>query len=472
MNNLTPVILCGGNGTRLWPQSRSSFPKQFTKSPGSDLSMLQNTLKRCSFCDSKAIVICNEEHRFVIAEQLRTIEYQSNSIILEPIARNTAAAIALAAFKAQDQDTDPTLLVMPSDQLLDDVDSFEKATNDCSTLVNEGMIITFGITPDKAETGYGYIELGETISKNCHQIDSFIEKPGKDKAQELINTGRHLWNSGMFLVKASAYLQQLNIHQPEIYSHCRKAISSATCDSSFTTLNIEDFRGCPNISIDYAIMEHTDQAAVAPLDNHWSDLGCWDSIYEASQKDSDGDGNVISGDVIQYQSSNCLVKSNSRLVATAGLDNIVVIETADAVLVAHREQSQNIKHLVSQLIDQERSEHKLHREVFRPWGQYQSIDDGQRFQVKHITVKPGEKLSVQMHHHRAEHWVVVSGTAKVTNGEVTSLLTENQSTYIPIGVTHCLENPGMVPLELIEVQSGSYLGEDDIVRFADLYGRQ
>jgi mannose-1-phosphate guanylyltransferase/mannose-6-phosphate isomerase len=471
------VIMAGGSGSRLWPSSRSLFPKQFL-SIADDNTMLQATLDRVAgLGDSNTSVICNEEHRFVVAQQAQDLGTDLSSIILEPVGRNTAPAIALAAFEALEAvgDKAPLLLVMAADHVINDVAAFHAAVAVAKVQAENGNLVTFGIVPESAHTGYGYIQRGAEVSGDiggqdgAYVVSRFVEKPDATTAQSYIEAGGYYWNSGMFLFAADVYLDELKAFRPDIYSACEKAFANRQRDKDFLRIDAEAFMACPDESIDYAVMEKTDKAVVVPLSAGWSDVGAWSSLWEIG--DQDASGNVSSGDVLSHNTSNSYIRAEHRLVATVGLDNVVVVETNDAVLVAAKDQVQDVKKIVEALKAQNRSEVSQHRHVYRPWGVYDSIDNGERYQVKRITVKPGAKLSVQMHHHRAEHWIVVSGTAKVTNGDKEILLTENQSTYIPVGVVHALENPGVIPLELIEVQSGSYLGEDDIVRFEDRYGR-
>jgi mannose-1-phosphate guanylyltransferase len=476
---ILPVIMAGGSGSRLWPLSRQQFPKQFLNLNG-ESSMLQATALRLSGLEHQApMVICNEEHRFSVAEQFRANSIPNSGIILEPVGRNTAPAIALAAFKTVQEGNDPLLLVLAADHVITDEPAFCKSVNQASVHANVGKLVTFGIVPTAPETGYGYIKRGELVSDEMlnqvqHDGESFtvaefVEKPDAKTAERYVDCGDYYWNSGMFLFKASRYLEELKAHRPDIYQACETAMAGIKSDVDFLRVNKEAFEACPDDSVDYAVMEKTTQAVVVPMDCGWSDVGSWSALWEIEEKDTSG--NVCRGDIINIDMSNSYINAQDKLVAVIGLDDIVVVETKDAILVSKKSDVQKVKNIVNQLKSENRSEFKSHREVYRPWGKYDSIDNGERFQVKRITVKPGAKLSVQMHHHRAEHWVVVSGTAKVTNGDKTILLTENQSTYIPIGVIHALENPGKVELELIEVQSGSYLGEDDIVRFEDKYGR-
>ncbi|GAC31916.1 mannose-1-phosphate guanylyltransferase/mannose-6-phosphate isomerase [Paraglaciecola polaris] len=469
---MKPVVLAGGSGSRLWPKSRAALPKQFLRLT-SDLTMLQDTVARLDGTQAEQpIVICNDSHRFLVAEQLRQQNIQHGGILLEPMGRNTAPAIALAALHASLNGEDPTLLVLAADHLINDTAAFHKAIAQAEILAEQGKLVTFGIVPDSAHIGYGYIRSGDKVANTEVGFDvaEFVEKPDLATAQQYVDSGNYFWNSGMFLFKASRYLQELEKYAPDMLDICKRAIATETPDLEFVRVDAEIFATCPDDSIDYAVMEKTDAAAVVPLDAGWSDVGSWSSLWETA-KVKDENQNVIIGDAILDDVHNSYINAEQRLISVVGLDDVVVVETKDAVLVAHKDKVQNIKNVVNKLKADKRPEFEFHREVFRPWGSYDSIDNGERFQVKRITVKPGEKLSVQMHHHRAEHWIVVAGTAKVTNGDETLLLCENQSTYIPVGVVHALENPGRIPLELIEVQSGTYLGEDDIVRFSDRYGR-
>ena len=465
---ITPVIMAGGSGSRLWPLSRTLFPKQFLALT-SEKTMLQETLGRISDLDiNNPLVICNEEHRFIVAEQLRALN-QVGTIILEPVGRNTAPAIALAAAVLVN-DNDPLLLVLAADHVIQDKKAFTDAIKSAIPLANDGKLVTFGIVPTEAHTGYGYIKRGNVIADSSgYVVNTFVEKPNSSTARQYIESGEYYWNSGMFLIKASRYLHELNQYRPDIYKACKQALKHTTYDKDFIRLDADIFRACPDESIDYAVMEKTTDAVVMPLDAGWNDIGAWSSLWEVNEKDKEG--NVNFGDSILHKTKNSLIYGGNRLITTIGLDNLVIVDTKDALLVANKEQVQDVKNIVEKLKADKRSEFKIHREVYRPWGKFDSIDYGERYQVKRITVNPGEKLSIQMHHHRAEHWIVVSGTASVTNGDKTFLVTENESTYIPIGNIHALENPGKLPLEMIEVQSGSYLGEDDIVRFEDRYGR-
>ena len=476
---ILPIIMAGGSGSRLWPLSRQQFPKQFLTLHG-EKSMLQTTALRLSGLEHQApMIICNEEHRFTVAEQFRANSIANSGIILEPIGRNTAPAIALAAFKTVQEGNDPLLLVLAADHVITDEVAFCQSVTQACTYANSDKLVTFGIVPTAPETGYGYIKRGESVSHEMRSLDQndiesftvseFVEKPDTKTAERYVDCGDYYWNSGIFLFKSSRYLEELKAHRPDIYHACEKAMAAIQFDADFVRVNKSAFEACPDESVDYAVMEKTTQAVVVPTDCGWSDVGSWSALWEIENKDESG--NAFKGDVLAIDTTNSYINAEDKLVAVIGLDDVVVVETKDAILVSKKSEIQKVKNIVNQLKAENRSEFKSHREVYRPWGKYDSVDSSERFQVKRITVKPGAKLSVQIHHHRAEHWVVVSGTAKVTNGEKTILLTENQSTYIPIGVIHALENPGKVELELIEVQSGSYLGEDDIVRFEDKYGR-
>jgi len=532
---LIPVILSGGAGTRLWPLSRELYPKQLLPLIG-DRTMLQQTVLRLEGLGASApVVVCNEAHRFLVAEQLRQLGIEPRAVVLEPFGRNTAPAIALAAHAALgtqaaaaaargregassgdalggEPDADPVLLVLPADHVIKDVPVFHEAVRTALGPAEQGQLVTFGIVPTAAETGYGYIQRGAPVgvrdgsapaaaggtgfapaggggaaaarggspsgsaaailpgADSVHRIARFIEKPSAERARELIASGDCYWNSGMFMFRARRYLAELARFAPEIAQVCEAAFRGAKADLDFTRIDAKAFEACPSDSIDYAVMEKTSDAVVVPLDAGWSDVGSWSALHEASERD--GRGNVARGDVIIEDCDRCYLYSESRLVSVVGLKDHVVVETKDAVLVAPRSRVQDVKKLVAKLKERGRYEHSLHREVFRPWGSYDSIENGPRFQVKRLKVKPGATLSLQLHHHRAEHWIVVSGTARITRGDEVFLLEENQSTYIPIGVRHRIENPGRIPLHIIEVQSGSYLGEDDIVRFEDRYGRE
>jgi mannose-1-phosphate guanylyltransferase/mannose-6-phosphate isomerase len=464
------VIMAGGSGSRLWPSSRGLYPKQFLSIPNQE-TMLQATLSRVQGLSNSTSVICNEEHRFIVAQQAQEMGEKLGSIILEPVGKNTAPAIALAAFDALDSSDGaaPLLLVMAADHVIKDVAAFHAAVSVAKLQAETGKVVTFGIVPESPHTGYGYIQRGVESGDGAYAVSRFVEKPDEATAQSYLDDGGYYWNSGMFLFAADVYLAELKAFRPDIYEACEQAYLGKSRDVDFLRIDADAFKACPDESIDYAVMEKTDKAVVVPLSAGWSDVGAWSSLWEIG--DQDAAGNVSSGDVLSHNTSNSYIRAEHRLVATVGLDNIVVVETNDAVLVAAKDQVQDVKKIVELLKAQGRSEVSQHRHVYRPWGVFDSIDNGERYQVKRITVKPGAKLSVQMHHHRAEHWIVVSGIAKVTNGDKELMLTENQSTYIPVGVVHALENPGVIPLELIEVQSGSYLGEDDIVRFEDRYGR-
>ncbi|MDB9996328.1 mannose-1-phosphate guanylyltransferase/mannose-6-phosphate isomerase [Gammaproteobacteria bacterium] len=462
--SICPVIMAGGSGTRLWPLSRAAHPKQFLRLHGED-TMLQATVKRLSGLDIQApITICNEEHRFFVAEQLREID-KLGSIILEPVGRNTAPAIALAALTAKD---DPLLLVLAADHVIQDEAAFREAVIRAIPLAEAGKLVTFGIVPSAPHTGYGYIKRGKDLGEGF-EVDAFVEKPSSDGAQDYFSSGDYYWNSGMFLFRASNYLEELKKFRPDILEQCQGSVMDVKADLDFLRIDKDMFESCPAESVDYAVMEKTSHAVVVTMDAGWSDIGSWSSLWDISEKD--GEGNSTHGDVIIHNTRNSYVRSDNKLVAVIGVDDLVVVSTKDALMVAHKDSVQDVKMITESLKIQARSEWQLSREVYRPWGKYDSIDSGEGYQAKRITVKPGAKLSVQMHHHRAEHWVVVAGSAMVTNGDKTFLLSVNESTYIPIGVVHALENPGKVNLELIEVQSGSYLGEDDIVRFEDRYGR-
>jgi mannose-1-phosphate guanylyltransferase/mannose-6-phosphate isomerase len=468
---ILPVIMAGGTGSRLWPLSRELYPKQFLTVTG-ELSMLQQTVARLTGIEHQApLLICNEEHRFIAAEQLRLGGFSHSGIILEPVGRNTAPAIALAALQALNnakKDEDPILLVLAADHLIENTQEFQSSVIKALPFAKNGELVTFGIVPTSAETGYGYIKVGDSQG-NGFTVDKFVEKPDLATAQEYLESGDYYWNSGMFLFKASRYLEELKKYRPEILLACEKSMQESSPDMDFVRVDKEAFQYCPDDSIDYAVMEKSSDVVVVPMDAGWSDVGSWSALWEVSKKDENN--NVIKGDVITVNSTNNYLHSDNKLIAVVGIDNLVVVETKDAILVAHKEQVQDVKAIVNHLKAEGRTEYKIHREVYRPWGKYDSLDVGNRDQVKRITVKPGARLSIQMHHHRAEHWIVVSGTARVTNGDKTFLVTENESTYIPLGQIHALENPGVLPLELIEVQTGSYLGEDDIVRFDDKYGR-
>ncbi|MGQ2384529.1 mannose-1-phosphate guanylyltransferase/mannose-6-phosphate isomerase [Acinetobacter ursingii] len=468
---ILPVIMAGGSGTRLWPLSRTQYPKQFLKLSPDGFTLLQATLLRLRNLDcAEPIIICNEEHRFLAAEQMREIGIKAK-IILEPEGKNTAPAITLAAiYQAQintSQD-DYLMLVLAADHVITEQDRFEQSIHNAVELAQKDKLVTFGIVPTHAETGYGYIEKGEA-KLSGFEVKRFVEKPDFETAQQYLDSQLFLWNSGMFMFKADVYLNELEKYALDIYTSCQAAMQNTQSDLDFVRIDKSAFSQCRSESIDYAVMEKTTDAVVVPLDANWNDVGSWSALWDIQTKDIQG--NVITGDVISINSEKNYIHSESRLVSLLGVENLVVIETKDAVLVADKSKVQDIKKIVETLKQQNRTEHFCHREVYRPWGKYDSIDHAERYQVKRITVKPGQKLSIQMHHHRAEHWIVVSGTARIHKGKDNFLLAENESVYIPLGEIHALENPGKVPLELIEVQSGSYLGEDDIVRFEDMYGR-
>lgn len=467
---MIPVILSGGSGSRLWPLSRAMHPKQFLTLNG-DQSLFQATLSRLAGIQDgplTPIVVSNEDHRFLVAEQCRALGINPQAILLEPIGRNTAPAIAAAVVKALATGRDELLLVLPADHVFDDLDALHKAFEAGTPAARDGRIVTFGIVPNKAETGYGYIRVAEK-SDEIQAVQAFVEKPDLATAEQYLADGRYYWNSGMFLFQASSMLAQLREHAPQVLDAVQAALKNAKEDLDFTRLDTMAFATAENISIDYAVMERSNQVSVVPLDAGWNDVGSWSAVWEIAEKDSQG--NASRGDVMLEATRNAYVHAEHRMVSVLGLDDVIVVETADAVMVAAKDKAQDVKLLVDRIKQSARTEATNHRKVYRPWGAYDSIDNGPRYQVKRITVAPGQKLSVQMHHHRAEHWIVVTGTAKVSIGDKQILLSENQSTYIPIGVVHALENPGKIPLEMIEVQSGGYLGEDDIVRFEDRYGR-
>ncbi|EAR60069.1 bifunctional protein [Oceanospirillum sp. MED92] len=471
---IIPVIMAGGAGTRLWPLSRKQKPKQFLNLLSPDYSMLQTTYQRISGLKwNKSILVCNEEHRFLAAEQIRKLEMASGTdIILEPEGKNTAPTVALAAHHAQSNvgsaDGEPILLVLSADHEINDICGFEKAVSKAITLAKKGKLVTFGTIPSRPETGYGYIKSGAAEDEGF-EVVAFEEKPDLKRATEFLNTGGYLWNTGMFMFKASTYLSELQKYAGDIHKACEQAYQKKAHDLDFVRVGASEFINCPSNSIDYAIMEHTKLSSVIPIDVGWSDVGSWKTLWDSSDKDSDN--NVILGDVLTTDTQNSYIRAENRLVTTIGVNDLIVIESQDSVLVAPKSASERIKDIVTQLQTNNRHEHISHPLVHRPWGHYYSIFKQDRYQVKHITVKPGAKLSTQMHHHRSEHWIIVSGAAQVTKGEQSFLLAENESTYIPIGTIHALENPGLIPLELIEVQAGPYLGEDDIIRFDDRYGR-
>lgn len=466
---LVPVIMAGGSGTRLWPLSRQHYPKQFLALVPGEPTLLQAAVARAQALTPEApILLCNEAHRFLVAEQLRAMGQEGASIVLEPEGRNTAPAIALAALTATRDGGDALLLVLSADHHIPDAAAFARCLAPALPLAESGKLVACGVVPTRAETGYGYIERGAPLAGGF-AIRRFVEKPDAATAERYLHSGDFLWNSGIFVFQASRYLQELERFAPAIVQACRAAVEGAQTDLTFLRVAAQAFRASPSDSIDYAVMEKTGDGVVVPLDTAWSDLGSWSALWDVADKDANG--NLLVGDVLAQHSSGNYVRATSRLVAAVGVHDLVIVETKDAVLVASKSQVQEVKQIVAQLDAAGRREHIDHRETYRPWGKYDSVDTGARYQVKRITVKPGAKLSTQMHHHRAEHWVVVRGTARITNGDQTFLLTENQSTYIPLGQVHALENPGRIDLELIEVQSGAYLGEDDIVRLADQYGR-
>ncbi|GGB40203.1 mannose-1-phosphate guanylyltransferase [Oceanisphaera marina] len=473
---LFPVIMAGGHGSRLWPLSRQHHPKQFLPLLTPHLSMLQATLTRLEGLTAQPpLLICNEQHRFLAAEQVRQLAGQQVQIMLEPVARNTAPALALAALYACEQVAasqreEVILLALPADHAISEVAAFQSAVTAALPLADAGHLVTFGIPPTSAETGYGYLRRGPAISgSKGFKVEQFVEKPDQQNANAYLAAGNYDWNSGIFMFKAQRYLAELARFQPQVLAACQTALAHSERDLDFIRVNNDAFAQSPDISVDYGVMEHTAHAAMVPLAAGWSDVGSWSAL--AQQLTRDTQGNTLRGDVLTEQVNNSLIMAEHRLVAALGVKDMVIIETKDAVLVAHKDHEQDVKQLVAQLHEADRQEHISHRECYRPWGKFDAIDSGKRYQVKRITVNPGGRLSLQMHHHRAEHWVVVSGTARVTQGDQVRLLTENQSVYIPVGQVHALENPGKLPLELIEVQSGAYLGEDDIVRFEDHYGR-
>jgi mannose-1-phosphate guanylyltransferase/mannose-6-phosphate isomerase len=473
---IVPVILSGGSGTRLWPLSRSAYPKQFLSLIDKD-SLFQKTLQRITPIPEimPALIVCNEEHRFMVAEQLRQKSMISSGIMLEPAGRNTAPAIACAAFHAMKQHQEALLLVMPSDHVIADNLSYIKAMEKGVQAAESGKLATFGIVPSKPETGYGYILKGpQAALREVFSVEEFVEKPNLETAQSYLASGEYLWNSGMFAFRADIYLKELEKYRPDIYQAASEAYTKCVTDMDFLRLDEEAFLACPSDSIDYAVMEKTDRSVVVPMDVGWSDIGSWSALSEVSTPGagSDSEGNVFLGDVFSKDVTNSYIRSENRMIAGIGLTNLIVVETADAVLVADKSHAQDVKEIVERLKASGRYEHHTHVRVYRPWGRYETVDESTRFKVKRIVVNPGASLSLQKHHHRAEHWVVVKGTAKITKGDEVLLLTEDQSIYIPLGTRHRLENPGLIPLEIIEVQTGSYLGEDDIERYSDEYGRQ
>ena len=467
-----PVILSGGSGTRLWPMSRTLYPKQLLTLLGRE-SLLQQTVRRIAERETFAppLLVANEEHRFIIAEQLREIAVVPRALLLEPVGRNTAPAACLAALALTETDPDPLMLLMPSDHTIGDVDAFVDAIGRAAAAAQAGALVSFGIAPERAETGYGYIRRDGELDgvKGVFAVAEFVEKPGPEQAEKYIESGEHSWNSGIFLFPARVYLDELERLRPDMVAACRQALATAQRDCDFIRLGKDAFSTCAADSIDYAVMEHTRRAAVVPVSMGWSDVGSWDALWEMGSKDQHG--NSLEGNVVAEETRNCYLRSEAGLIAAIGIEDLVVVATDDAVMVAPRNRTQEVRKLVARLVRDRRDEADALPTVHRPWGSFKSLHNGHRVQVKHILVKPGGKLSLQMHHHRAEHWVVVQGTAKIVRGEEEMILTEDQSTYIPLGTAHRLENPGKIPLHLIEVQSGSYLGEDDIVRLEDSYGR-
>jgi len=469
MSTITPIILSGGSGSRLWPSSRSMYPKQFLKLV-SENTMLQETVLRLEGLKDMMppVIVANNDHRFLVAEQLKACGIESGKIILEPAPRNTAPAIALAAL-ALLEDSDTTMLVLPADHIIDDVVSFKASVEMAKLQCDKGNLVTFGIVPRAPETGYGYIQSGKELADQVYKVARFVEKPDIDTAQSYIDEGSYSWNSGIFMFKASTYIAELEQHAPQIVDACRKALDLADSDLDFTRVDQVEFEKCISDSIDYVVMEKTPNAVVMPLDVGWNDIGSWSALWQQLEKDESG--NVLRGDVMVDGVSNSLIISDKKLIAGVGVEDVILVETDDSILLAKKDRVQDVKSVVQQLIKAERPESQLHRRVYRPWGYYDSIENDDGFQVKRLVVYPGAQLSLQMHHHRAEHWVVVKGTAEVVNGDKKLLLRVNESTYIPIGAQHQLSNPGKLQLELIEVQSGDYLGEDDIVRYEDIYGR-
>lgn len=463
MTSILPVIMAGGSGSRLWPMSRTHHPKQFL-SLTSDLTMLQETIKRLEGIEhSPALLICNEEHRFLVAEQLRSAQLDHSGILLEPFGRNTAPAVALAALNSQVSGRDPILLILAADHLIKNESVFRSAVMDSLPLAQKGQLVTFGIVPTKPETGYGYIRRGSPVFREkAYKVDTFVEKPNLENAEMYLREGDYYWNSGMFMFKASRYLEELGRYRPDILNAVKRSFFDAKKDLDFIRIDEKEFTQCPDESIDYAVMENTNDSVVVPLDAGWSDVGAWSSLWEVSDKD-DLD-NVLRGDVVSYDTSCCYINAPERLVASVGIKDLVIVDTKDALLVSHKAHVQDVKHIVDELKRAGRTEFQQHREVYRPWGKHDHIAEGKRYHVKKVVVKPGQKTATQVHHHRAEHWIVVSGTAKVRNGDQTFIVSENESTFIPVGVPHSFENPGVIPLELIEVRTGSYLEEDDIVR--------
>ena len=469
---LLPVIMAGGTGSRLWPMSRELYPKQFLRLHGVN-SMLQETVNRLEGISGREpVVICNEEHRFLVAEQLRQINKLSHNIILEPVGRNTAPAIALAALNAISQGDDPIMLVLAADHIINDCNAFQQAVRDALPFAEKGSLVTFGIVPTGPETGYGYIQRGDvTVSElsEAFKVKRFVEKPDIETAEQYIRTGEYYWNSGMFMFRAKRYIEELQRFRPDILEACKTAMKDTDADNDFITIDRDKFSACPDESIDYAVMEKTNSAVVVSLDAGWSDVGSWSALWDVSNKDKLG--NAITGDAFLHDTQNCYINTDEKFIAAIGVENLVIVNTKDAVLIIDKSQVQDVKKVVEFLKNQERREYRVHRESYRPWGRNDNVVNTVRYHVNRLTVKPGGKSSLQMHHHRAEHWVILSGTAKVSLDDKTYLLTENQSTFIPIGSQHMLENPGKIPLEILEIQSGAYLEDDDIIRIKDHYGR-
>ena len=467
---IIPVILSGGSGTRLWPLSRKQYPKQYLPLAG-DNTMLQETILRLNGLDNLAdpIIVCNADHRFLVAEQCQQIDIQNPTILLEPVGRNTAPAIAAAALQSLKQTDDVVLLVLSADHVIQDVEAFHQAINIASQQAQVGKLATFGIVPTDANTGYGYIKASKGDDNGAHKVEEFVEKPDIKTAESYLEQSNYLWNSGMFMFKADTLIDELTTHSPNIVVSVNNAVNNAAQDLDFIRLDKQAFESSPSDSIDYALMEKSDNVVVVPLDAQWNDIGAWSALHDIGAKDTNG--NVIKGDAITQDTTNTYINASHHMVATIGVDNLIIVDTPDATFIATQDKAQEVKSIVESLQAKGRDEGAMHRKVFRPWGWYDSIESGKHFQVKRLHVNPGAKLSLQMHYKRAEHWVVVSGTATVINGEEVLTLKEGESTYIPLGVTHALENKTSDPLEIIEVQSGSYLGEDDIVRFEDIYGR-
>lgn len=471
---ILPVIMAGGTGSRLWPMSRELYPKQFLRLYG-EQSMLQETVTRLKGLEtSNPLVICNEEHRFLVAEQLRQINRLSNNIILEPVGRNTAPAITLAALSAIDEDYDPLLLVLAADHVIENIEAFHQAVNNAIPFAEQGKLVTFGIVPTGPETGYGYIQRGTEFnnpSAPVFRVQRFVEKPDLQTALQYLETGEYYWNSGMFLFRAKRFLEEMATYRPDILDACLKAIETAQPDEQQEFIRVDKaaFIACPDESVDYAVMEKTTEAIVVPLDAGWNDVGSWAALWEVNNKNLNG--NAVTGDVFTHNATNCYINTDEKFIAAIGVENLVIVNTKDAVLIIDKSQVQDVKKVVEFLKNQERREYRVHRESYRPWGRNDNVVNTVRYHVNRLTVKPGGKSSLQMHHHRAEHWVILSGTAKVSLDDKTYLLTENQSTFIPIGSQHMLENPGKIPLEILEIQSGAYLEDDDIIRIKDHYGR-